>query len=125
MGMYCQEVEMILAAPEIQFPCTIKLLEDPNMWVADNRASCNNTGSYDGMVNQRVPKTVKGVALPDGQAKITTMIGNIRGTLCNKNGAKLNSWAMKNVKYCKENKYNLFSATKRQKDGWRLYGDRN
>eukprot|EP00957_Ditylum_brightwellii_P085629 6514035-Ditylum_brightwellii.AAC.2 len=53
------------------------------------------------------------------------MISNIHGTLCNKNGAKLHTCTMKNVKYCKENKYNLFSITKRQKDGWRLHGNKN
>eukprot|EP00957_Ditylum_brightwellii_P162437 12369571-Ditylum_brightwellii.AAC.1 len=89
--MYCQEVEMgLLAASEIQFPCTAKLLEDPNMWVTDTGASCDSTGSHDSMVNRRVPKTVEGVTLPDGKTKITSMIGDIRGTLCNKYGAKLN-----------------------------------
>eukprot|EP00957_Ditylum_brightwellii_P095763 7296407-Ditylum_brightwellii.AAC.2 len=81
--MYCQEVEMVLAAPKIQFPCTVKLLEDLNVWVADTGSSCNSTGSHDDMVNMRVPKTIEGVTLPDGKTKITSMIGDIQGTLCN------------------------------------------
>eukprot|EP00957_Ditylum_brightwellii_P199310 15192370-Ditylum_brightwellii.AAC.1 len=99
-------MEMILAAPEapdMAFPATLKLLEDPNVWIADTGASCDSTAHHVGMINRRVPAANDGVMLPDGKTKSTTMIGDIKGTICSKNGAKLSPCTIRNVKYCKEN----------------------
>eukprot|EP00957_Ditylum_brightwellii_P110601 8435774-Ditylum_brightwellii.AAC.1 len=64
-----------------------------------------------------------GVTLPDDNTKATSMVGNIKETKCVKNGDKLHPCMIHNVKYFKENRYNLFSITKHQKNGWRLHGD--
>eukprot|EP00957_Ditylum_brightwellii_P132373 10094246-Ditylum_brightwellii.AAC.1 len=51
------------------------------------------------------------------------MIGDISGTVCSKNGATINDCKMVDIKYCKENTYNLFSITKCLKNGWSLHSN--
>eukprot|EP00957_Ditylum_brightwellii_P186014 14162177-Ditylum_brightwellii.AAC.1 len=43
--------------------------------------------------------------------------------VCDCNGNSLFKSSMKNIKYCKENRYNLFSLTKQMKNGWLLHGN--
>eukprot|EP00957_Ditylum_brightwellii_P081628 6209566-Ditylum_brightwellii.AAC.1 len=124
-GMYCQEVEFILTALAIEFPATLKLLKDPNVWITDTGASCDSTGHYLSMINNCVPAANNGVTLPDRNIKAMGIIGDIRGTICAKNDSKLHPCTIHNVRYCKENRYNLFSITKHQKSGWMLHGDGN
>eukprot|EP00957_Ditylum_brightwellii_P160936 12253126-Ditylum_brightwellii.AAC.1 len=66
---------------------------------------------------RKFPHKSDGVMLPDGQVKGTSMIGDIPGVICNKNGTKMDGCKITEVKYYKDNVYNLFSLTKRQKNG--------
>eukprot|EP00957_Ditylum_brightwellii_P094655 7208416-Ditylum_brightwellii.AAC.2 len=75
------------------------------------------------MVNQKVAPKNNGVTIPDGSVKGALMIGNINGYICNKNGSKLECCGINAVKYLRDSQYNLFSITKRQRNGWQLHGD--
>eukprot|EP00957_Ditylum_brightwellii_P211344 15366072-Ditylum_brightwellii.AAC.4 len=110
-NMYCQEVApvILLATPDITFPATIELLKDQIYGLP--------------IQEQVVIALSDGVMFPDGQVKGTSMIGDIPGVIYNKNGTKLSGCRITEVKYCKDNVYNLFSLTKRQKKGWHLHGN--
>eukprot|EP00957_Ditylum_brightwellii_P092696 7058143-Ditylum_brightwellii.AAC.1 len=70
---------MLLATPDITFPARLKVLRDPNVWIADTGASCNSTGHHVHMVNQKVAPKCGGVTLPDGSVKGAPMVGDIHG----------------------------------------------
>eukprot|EP00957_Ditylum_brightwellii_P180122 13720931-Ditylum_brightwellii.AAC.1 len=53
------------------------------------------------------------------------MIADLEALVCDRQGNGLYKASMKKVKYCKENCYNLFSLTKRMKNGWLLHGNNN
>jgi hypothetical protein len=53
------------------------------------------------------------------------VIGNISGRVCDKNGNVLNDAKITDVTHLPEAKYNLFSITKLQNEGWNLSGDSN
>eukprot|EP00957_Ditylum_brightwellii_P183701 13992198-Ditylum_brightwellii.AAC.1 len=81
----------------------MELLKDPNVWIDNTKASCNSTGSYIRMVSKKVTYKSDGVTLPDGQVKGMSMIGNVPGVICNKNGTKQYGCKITEVEYCKDN----------------------
>eukprot|EP00957_Ditylum_brightwellii_P088831 6764775-Ditylum_brightwellii.AAC.1 len=101
----------------------MKLLKDLNIWIADTGDSCNSTSHHLGMTNCHVPVANNSVTLPDRNIKATSMISDIRRTICAKTGGKLHPCTICTVKYCKEKRYNLFNITRHQKSRWRLHGD--
>eukprot|EP00957_Ditylum_brightwellii_P037774 2856755-Ditylum_brightwellii.AAC.1 len=64
-----------------------------------------------------------GVTLPDGNKKCASMIADLDMMVCDHTGNSLFKSSMKDIKYCKENRYNLFSLTKGMKSGWLLHGN--
>eukprot|EP00957_Ditylum_brightwellii_P212311 15367177-Ditylum_brightwellii.AAC.3 len=117
-------IEILLMGVDMTFLITLDLLEDPNVWTADTGASCDSTGSLIAVHNRRVPKKDDCITLVDGGKKGTTMIGDISGTMCSKNGVTINDCKMIDIKYYKENKYNLFSIARCLKNGWSLHGNK-
>jgi len=118
------DVEMLLQGTDkIEFPQTLALLLDPNVWVADTGASVDSTGHKMGVQNVRIPSKGDGVTQGNGIKSGVEMIADIKGTVCNKEGLPLQVVKMSDVKIVPDNKFNLFSVTKRQKNGWKLHGD--
>eukprot|EP00957_Ditylum_brightwellii_P009902 746980-Ditylum_brightwellii.AAC.1 len=115
---------MILAAfdEEITFPTTLTLLEYYTVWVADTGASCDSKGSHICMTNKILPSVYDGVALSGSKVKRRTMIADIKDTVYDKNGSKVNNCLIKNVKYCHNVKYNLFNFIKRIKKAGNCMG---
>ena len=120
----CDNVEVLLQGTDkIEFPKTLALLLDPNVWVADTGASVDSTGYKTGATNVRKPESGDGVTQGNGIKSGVKMVADIAGTVCNKEGVPLQVVKMKDVKIVPDNKFNLFSITKRQKTGWKLHGD--
>eukprot|EP00957_Ditylum_brightwellii_P055231 4186527-Ditylum_brightwellii.AAC.1 len=101
----------------------MEMLMDPNVWVADTGASCDSTSHVSGLENCRIAPSNDGITLPDGSKKAATMIADLTSMVCNKTGNQLFTTKMSNIKYCKGQQFNLFSLTKRLKQGWQLHGD--
>ena len=112
--------EVLLGSPNLEFPMTIKLLKDPNVWVADSGASCDQTGSIEGAVNVRQASETDKITVANGSVSTTEKLIDIPNWVCDKNGNKLQRTRLKNVKYLTNAAYNLFSLTKKLCDGWKL-----
>jgi hypothetical protein len=70
-------------------------------------------------------KSVDAITMANGSSEDATVIGNISGRVCDKNGNVLNDAKTNDVTHLPEGKYNLFSITKLQNEGWILSGDDN
>jgi hypothetical protein len=108
--------ELLLMA--MSFPKALELLNDPNVWIANTAALCDSTPHSRGAENVR--KGNCGVIFGDGK---NNEAEEIFGVIMDKNGNEILSARLQNVKHVKSAKFNLFSLTKRQKDGWLLSGD--
>ena len=117
-------VEFLLyGSPELSFPDVQELLDDPNVWIGDTAATVDMTPYKEGMTNLRIASKDDGIAMGNGQIVKTIEIGEIRGTICDKHGNKLNRVRMTEVQYLPKMKYNLFSLTKRMNGGWKLISE--
>eukprot|EP00957_Ditylum_brightwellii_P117035 8927398-Ditylum_brightwellii.AAC.1 len=107
----------------MHFPETLELLLDPNVWVANTGTSCDSTGHVHGLANKRVAPNEDDVTLPDSNKKVVTMIADLDMLVCDRTGNGLFKLSTKNIKYYKDNQYNLFSLIKRLKNRWLLHGN--
>ena len=110
----------------LEFPTSIKFLLDKNVLIADSAATADSTPHKDGMIDI----VTSGDKLANtesctGQVTKAMACGNIKGTICNKNGQRLTTATLTNVQHVPNNKFNLFSLTKRMNDGWKLHGDKD
>ena len=90
--------EVLLGSPNLEFPMTIKLLKDPNVWVADSGASCDQTGSMEGFVNIRQASETDKITVANGSVSTIEKLIDISNWVCDKNGNKLQRTRLKNVK---------------------------
>ena len=95
-------------------------LMDTSLWLGDTGASCHMTNSPDGMFNQ--VKTNSGIVFGNGQRLKADFIGDKKGTVIQKNGARV-PILMKNVKYVPQLYCNLFSITAALREGSELRGN--
>jgi hypothetical protein len=70
-------------------------------------------------------KSVDAITMANGSSEDATVIGNISGRVCDKNGNALNEAKITDVTHLPKGKYNLFSITKLQNEGWILSVDAN
>jgi hypothetical protein len=97
----------------------MKLLEYPNIWIADTGTTCDSTPHTKGAVNIR-RNSASGVIFGDGETMTRV---HLPGVITNASGNELQSVKMCSVTHVKSAKLNLFSLTKQQEDGWILHGD--
>jgi hypothetical protein len=77
-----------------------------------------------GMYDVKKAKCNDAITMGNGKSEDATVIGNIDGKLCHKNGNTfLNDAKTSDVTNLPKGKYNLFSITKLQNDGWILGGN--
>jgi hypothetical protein len=114
--------ELLLTA--LSIPKDMKLLDDPNVWIADTGATCDSTPHAKGAVN--LPRnSVCGVKFGDGENNEANAVFDLPGLITDASGKELQSVKMCNVKHVKSANFNLFSITKQQEDGWILHGNRD
>jgi hypothetical protein len=116
-----KKVEYLLMAME--FPMDQKFLDNLNVWIGDKGDSVHMTPHRGGMHDVKKANPVDAITTANGSSENATVIGSIDGRLCDKNGNVLNDAKISNVTYLPEAKYNLFSITKLQNDGWTLGGN--
>jgi hypothetical protein len=109
----------------IEFPTDQKFLDNPNVWIGDTGASVHMSPHRSGMRDLQKAKSVDVITMANGSSEDATVIGNISGRVCDKNGNVLNEAKITDVTHLPEGKYNLFSITKLQNEGWILSGDAN
>jgi anti-sigma28 factor (negative regulator of flagellin synthesis) len=107
----------VILANMLEFPKSIKLLSDPDIWIADSGASTHSTGSRIGMTNVQPAKNVQ-MVLANSHVLSCTEVGEIHGRLYNKCGVYLQDVLLERVKYVPDQAYNLFSTTRLTSNGW-------
>jgi hypothetical protein len=65
------------------------------------------------------------ITMGNGAREGAAMIGDLQGPMCTKEGNKLAVATLKDVAYLPTLKFNLFSITKLQQDGWILHGNKD
>ena len=105
------------------FPESTKLLSDPNIMIADTGATCDSTYHPEGIVKKEKAPKNDVINAANWAEMMPTEIGNLPVTQIDKNGQEVQDLELKDVTINPNGTYNLFSVTKRMKDGWKLYGD--
>lgn len=72
-------IELMLAG--MSFPTTLKILDDPNIWIADTGTTVHNTPYLFGIKGQKVAKD-EALTMGNGKAESTSVIGDLAGTMC-------------------------------------------
>ena len=93
---------------------------DTSLWLGDTGSSCHMINNPEGMINQ--VKTSSGIVFGNGQRLKAEFIGDKKGTVIQKNGARV-PILMKNVKYVPQLYCNFFIITAALKEGSKLEGD--
>jgi hypothetical protein len=96
---------------------------DPNIWIADTAATVHMTPHEIGMFEVKEAKAEDAIAVGNGSNEKAEKVASISGTLHDKHGKERNQAALQDVTHLPSGKFNLFSLTKMQKDGWTLHGD--
>jgi hypothetical protein len=115
------KVEYLVMAME--FPKDKKFLDNPNVLIGDTGATVHMTPHRSGMHDVKKAKQVNDITMGDGKSEDAAVIGSIDGRLCDKHGNVLNDAKISDVTHLPKAKYNLFSITKLQNDGWTLGGN--
>ena len=116
-------VETLFMGVDMEFPKVLKFLEHPNVWVGDTAASCDSSPHSVAMTN--IKNNENGIAIENGNGSLSKVSGSgeLHGTMCDKNGKKVGRVKMTDVRLTPGNKYNLFSISKRLKEGWTMTGN--
>ena len=115
---------LLLNAPTaIEFPSDQAMLLDPNVWIADTGATVHMTSSKLGVVKEVKADSQDTVTMANGVADGAESVVDIRGTICNKEGKPDKEVMLRDVSFMPNGRFNLFSVTRLQKDGWILGGD--
>ncbi|CAB9531653.1 unknown protein (Partial), partial [Seminavis robusta] len=106
-----------------EFPNSVALLQDPNVWIVDSGASysmtCHLFGLYD---LQPLPESEAPVCANGGTASVT-QLGRLDGTICDNQGSPCMDACMTDVGYCEHGQFNLFASNRLLKRGWTEQGN--
>ena len=121
---YQQEEFLLMAMGEMKFPDSMRLLSDPNIWIADTGATTDSTGFDYGVIKTRAGTVNDQLMDASGKSMPSTVIGNLPVTKINCEGKEEENIVLQDVNVVPTAKYNLFSVTKRTKEGWELQGNK-
>ena len=121
-------VELLLLAQEGQkqgFPNNHKLLSQPTIWIGNTSTTVDMTPHAKGMVG--VKKSVETVSIVMGNKQVenSVAIGDIPGVVGDNQGNQVLPVKMTNIALVPDCALNLFSISKRLKQGWLLGGNAN
>ena len=80
---------MCMAANEMRFPDSLKLLEDPNIMIADTGATCDLTPHDMGVIKTRDAKDSDGIKNASGSNMTTKYVGKMSVVKCDKMGQEV------------------------------------
>ncbi len=107
-----------LSAQEtLEFPNDMKLLSDPNVWIAETGSTADITPHKEGFINLKQVGD-EFVAMGNKQSVQVVATGDLPVTICDKSGHNIGQGTMPNVDYVPEACVNLFSVNKRVMNGW-------
>lgn len=100
---------LLMSMNRMEFNATAKLLEDPNVFIGDTGASSDTTASRIGFKNTKPGNEQDDIVDASGNGLKGTVVGDVSGTFCNKNGEELCDATIKEMVYTPDAGYNLFS----------------
>jgi hypothetical protein len=95
------------------------------VFIGDTGATCDTTNSRYGFRNIKAATAEDNIVDASGNSIEGSIVGDVSGIICKKNGQELNNVMIKDVVHMPNAGYNLFSLTKRLEEGWSLGGDTN
>ena len=107
--------------PPDGFPATSKLLDHPDIWVADSATTMHNTCHSVGVTNLR--KEGQAIVMGNGDEIKTRDMGEIHAIVCDRKGNQMFDVKLNDVAVNPSGTFNLFSTSKLQKEGWTLHGN--
>ena len=119
--MIGQSKDLDEICPPDGFPSTAKLLDHPDIWVADSATTIHNTCHSVGVINTR--NEGQAIVMGNGEEIKTREMGDIRATVCDRKGNQLMDVKLTDVAINPNGTFNLFSTSKLQKEGWTLHGN--
>ncbi|KAL7579262.1 hypothetical protein ACA910_011420 [Epithemia clementina (nom. ined.)] len=122
------QVEFVLMAGQMNqlaFPNDMKLLSNPEIWVVDTGATCNMTPYATGLIKTREAEVTDSVTMGSSKIEKAAQVGDLPVVVCDKLGTELQRVTMRDVVVVPDCGFNLFSVTKRLKEGWTMCGDKN
>ena len=107
------------------FPDDHKLLLQASIWIGNTAATMDMTQHANSMVGMK--KTVKTVSIVMGNKQVenSVAIGNLPGVVCDNQGNQVLAVKMTNIALVPDCTFNMFSISKRLKQGWLLGGNAN
>ena len=117
-----QGIELLLC--QMSFPTEVGLLKDPNVWIYDTAATNDFTPHKQGLTNLRQAAADDGVVVGNGASANTEMYGDLPAIWCDKHGNEQQDLLMQGVGWTPRTAFNLFSASKRWKQGWSSGSDK-
>ena len=121
-------VEVFLMVQESQkqgFPDDHKLLLQPNIWIGNTTATMDMTLHAKSMVGMKKSEQTVSIVMGNKQVETSVAIGDIPGVVCDNQGYHVLSVKMTDVALVPDCTFNLFSISKRLKQGLSLAGDVN
>jgi hypothetical protein len=111
---------------EITFPNVRAMLSDPDFFIAYSGATTHAMESLKGMKNLRMGGSGGCIKMASGRAKEAAIqVGDLPGIVCDQHGQALQNVILHDVTYAPSFKFNLFSTSKLQREGWTMVGDYN
>ena len=121
---WCLPTDSELGLSQMTFPKTTELLCNPEVWIADMGASTHSTPYLHGMTNRHTPDDATGIHTAAGTIATTKTIGDIKGQVHDQFGNALNKVKLQPVHHISSGRFNLFSVSRLQQEGWLLGGDK-
>jgi hypothetical protein len=108
---------------EITFPNVRAMLSDPDFFIADSGATTHATASLKGMRNLQMGEKGDCIEMASGAKEAAIQVGDLPGILCDQHGHALQNVVLHDVTYAPSFKFNLFSTSKLQREGWTMTGN--
>jgi hypothetical protein len=114
-----------IALCAIKFPNSMKLLLDPNVWIADTGATVHSKPNSSAMIKKSERNGNDIITMGNGKSEATEWYGDLPVTLCDMEGNTKGDSKMTHVAYVPTSKFNMFSLTRMMISNWILGGDEN
>ena len=111
-----------------EYCCTVtrtvfdELSTNPDLWIGDSGATTHITFNKSGMTDLITPHDDTKVIVGNGEVLEREEIGNLHGTIYDKDDNSLYTATLKNVVVSSKAQFNLLSVTVLLRQGWELYG---
>jgi hypothetical protein len=107
-----------IALCAMKFPNSMKLLLDPNVWIADTGATIHATPNTISMIKKSDRNGNDSVTMVNRKSEATEWYGDLPVTLCDMEGNTKGDPKMTHVAYVPTSKFNLFSLTRMMINNW-------